>query len=131
MTPTRIPAVRALVTVSTVRGSGRKSASSPWIRPVGWTRGAERSSVRSRVGLAQLATLGIGRYEVPEAVAWQAQALTVVTQGGEEVGGNDATEVEEQAFIVGHGSMQPLTGRLVRTGQDRSGRVRRRPRAAL
>jgi hypothetical protein len=39
-------------------------------------------------------------------------------QGGEEVGGDDTAEIEEQAFIVGHVSMQPLTGRLARTGQD-------------
>src|SRR5215217_2155878 len=63
--------------------------------------------------VVQLATLRISCYEVAEAVMWQAQALTVGTQGGEEVGGDDAAEVEEQAFIVGHGSMQPLTGRLV------------------
>jgi hypothetical protein len=48
----------------------------------------------------------------------EAKAFTVGAQGGEEVGGDDAAEVEEQAFMVGHGSMQPLTGRLVRTGQD-------------
>jgi hypothetical protein len=40
------------------------------------------------------------------------------TQRSEEVGGDHAAEVEEQAFMVVHGSMQPLTGRLVRTGQD-------------
>jgi hypothetical protein len=48
----------------------------------------------------------------------EAQAFTVGTQGGEEVRGDHAAEVEQQAFMVGHGSMQPLTGRLVRTGQD-------------
>jgi hypothetical protein len=45
-------------------------------------------------------------------------AFTVGARGGEEVCGDDTAEVEEQAFIVGHVSMQPLTGRLVRTGQD-------------
>jgi hypothetical protein len=96
----------------------------------GWLDTEELCDLLLEVRLAQLSpfhlviqlpTHGIGRHEVAEAVVWQAEAFTVGTQGGEEVGGDDAAEVEEQAFIVGHGSMQPLTGRLVRTGQDRGG----------
>ena len=48
----------------------------------------------------------------------QAESFAVGTQGCEEVSGDHAAEVEQQAFVGGHGSMQPLTGRLVRTGQD-------------
>jgi hypothetical protein len=68
--------------------------------------------------VVQLTTLWISCYEVAEAIVGQAEAFTVGAQGGEEVGGDDTAEVEEQAFIVGPVSMQPLTGRLVRTGQD-------------
>ena len=123
MTPTRIPAVRALATASAIRGSGRKSASSPWIRD---TEQLSDLLLEGRLAqlpafhlMVQLATVWIGRHEVAEALVGQAEAFTVGAQGGEEVGGDHAAEIEQQAFIVGHGSMQPLTGRLVRTGQDR------------
>ena len=123
MTPTRIPAVRVLATASAIRGSGRKSASSPWIRD---TEQLSDLLLEGRLAqlpafhlVVQLATVWIGRHEVAEAVVGQAEAFTVGAQGGEEVGGDHAAKVEQEAFIVGHGSMQPLTGRLVRTGQDR------------
>jgi hypothetical protein len=42
----------------------------------------------------QLAAHRVSRHEVAEAVVRQAQAFTVGTQRGEEVGGDDAAEVE-------------------------------------
>jgi hypothetical protein len=58
---------------------------------------------------------------VAEAVVGQAEAFTVSTKGREEVRGDDTAEVEQQAFVGDHGSMQPLAARLKRTGHDREG----------
>ena len=48
--------------------------------------------------VVQLTALRISRYEVAEAVMWQAQAFAVGAQGGEEVGGDGAWGYSTRTF---------------------------------